>query len=137
MSLFKGASRSLVRVTARRALPVRDSRRAASSMTAESQQRVRAIIGPRPAFTDQLLLQLLSADLEHADPAVYDILQHVRVPPRLKLRSYVLTCMIGEEEAEALHQPHSLRELHVTGSSRCPRKCYAKWGVHSYMVEES
>merc|ERR1711977_307808 len=60
MSLFKGASRSLLRASAHRVAPVcaAGSRRAASSMTAESQQK------------------LLSANLEQADPAIYDILQN-------------------------------------------------------------
>merc|ERR1712093_728205 len=60
MSLFQGASRSLLRASARRVAPVcaAGSRRAASSMTAESQQK------------------LLSANLEQADPAIYDILQN-------------------------------------------------------------
>lgn len=57
MSLFKGASRSLARAAIGRARPVCGSRRTASSMTAESQQK------------------LLSADLEHADPQIWNILQ--------------------------------------------------------------
>lgn len=57
MSLFKGASRSVVRAATRRAAPICTARRAASS-AAESQHK------------------LLTADLEHADPAVYKILQN-------------------------------------------------------------
>jgi len=67
MSLFKGASRSLFRAAAtnRAAAPISGARRAASSttssrMTAESQQK------------------LLAANLEQADPAVFNILQNVR-----------------------------------------------------------
>lgn len=44
-------------------------------------------------------------------------------------------CDTGEEEAEALHQPHSLRKLHLPGRSRCAWQCYAKYDkilvVHS------
>ncbi|XMA13156.1 hypothetical protein WAI453_005947 [Rhynchosporium graminicola] len=58
MSCLRGSSGSLLRASVRRAAPFRGTRRFASSMTAaESQQK------------------LLSADLEHADPAIYDILQ--------------------------------------------------------------
>jgi len=57
MSLFKGASRSMA-MAARRTAPLCSIRRAASSMTVESQQK------------------LLAADLEHADPVVYKILQN-------------------------------------------------------------
>ncbi|KAL3424651.1 serine hydroxymethyltransferase [Phlyctema vagabunda] len=58
MSLLKGASRSVFRAAARRTAPVCGGRRAASTTSAEGQQR------------------LLAADLEHADPAIYDILQN-------------------------------------------------------------
>ncbi|PQE23959.1 putative glycine hydroxymethyltransferase protein [Rutstroemia sp. NJR-2017a WRK4] len=65
MSLFRGASRSLFRAAAtnRAAAPISGARRAASTtassrMTAESQQK------------------LLAANLEQADPAVFNILQN-------------------------------------------------------------
>jgi hypothetical protein len=35
----------------------------------------------------------------------------------------------GEEPPEALHQPHSLGELHLAGRSRCPRQCHAEYVV--------
>jgi len=63
MSFFQGACRSGLTAAVRRAAPVcrrevlPQWRRAASSMTAEGQQK------------------LLSADLEHADPAIFDILE--------------------------------------------------------------
>ncbi|RFU29922.1 hypothetical protein B7463_g6445, partial [Scytalidium lignicola] len=60
MSLLKGASRAALRATAFRAVPIRSSRCASTSASAvESQQ------------------QLLSSDLEHADPAVFEILEKV------------------------------------------------------------
>jgi len=55
MSLFKGASRSLVRAAACRAAPVCGSRRA-SSMTAESQQKV----CPRTYYTYSKLIEMSS-----------------------------------------------------------------------------
>ncbi|KAG0652250.1 serine methylase [Hyphodiscus hymeniophilus] len=58
MSLLKGTSRAALRAALRRPAPSCCTRRAASSMTAESQQK------------------LLSADLEHADPTVWNILQN-------------------------------------------------------------
>merc|ERR1712093_656795 len=60
MSLFQGASRSLLRASARRVAPVcaAGSRRQRRGLSIDGQQK------------------LLSADLENADPAIYDILQN-------------------------------------------------------------
>ncbi|KAG9229236.1 serine hydroxymethyltransferase-domain-containing protein [Amylocarpus encephaloides] len=58
MSLLRGASRCAFGGASRRVAPICCSRRASSSMTAESQQK------------------LLSTDLEHADPSIYSILQN-------------------------------------------------------------
>lgn len=33
----------------------------------------------------------------------------------------------GEEETKALYQPHSLRELHISGRSGCLRQSYAEY----------
>lgn len=79
MSLFKGASRSVIRATARRPAPVCIARRAISS-SIESQQKVCS----QGRFSWEIWLltrwtiKLLTADLEQADPAVYKILQNVR-----------------------------------------------------------
>ncbi len=61
--------------------------------------------------------QLLSANLEDADPAVYDILQKVGVLSEQRPRKFAIltqTPTIGEEAAETFHQPHTLREFHLT-----------------------
>lgn len=34
---------------------------------------------------------------------------------------------VGEETTEALHQPHSLRELHIAGGAGCVRQSYAEY----------
>lgn len=51
--------------------------RNASSMSAEGQQKVCEVFDVGLQLVNKLR-QLLSADLEHADPAVYGILQKVR-----------------------------------------------------------
>lgn len=75
--------------------------------------------------------QLLSTDLEHADPAVWEILQNVCN----SYSNYLLQSIriatdyigpIGEEKTKAFHQLDPLRKFHVTGCPRCSRKCYAK-----------
>ena len=55
--------------------------------------------------------KLLGADLEKADPTVYNIVQKVCgiVVWDLKTEANIIA---GETQTEALHQPHSLRELH-------------------------
>lgn len=55
------------------------------------------------------LLQVLSQDLEQADPTVFEIIKKVREqPPSLSLGVTInKTFGVGEKQAEALHQPHS------------------------------
>lgn len=36
----------------------------------------------------------------------------------------------GEETTEALHQPHSLRELHIASRARCLRQSHAEYEDH-------
>lgn len=50
----------------------------------------------------------------------------------LRIESVGLTASLrtGEEETKALYQPHSLRELHISGRSGCLRQShaeYARW----------
>ena len=55
--------------------------------------------------------KLLSANLEDADPAVYDILQKVGILNEQRPGKFAIltqTRTIGEETAETFHQPHTL-----------------------------
>ena len=55
--------------------------------------------------------KLLGADLEKADPTVYNIVQKVRGIDIYAQKTGANT-IAGETQTEALHQPHSFRELH-------------------------
>lgn len=55
--------------------------------------------------------KLLGADLEKADPTVYNIVQKVRGID-VCVRKTGINTIAGETQTEALHQPHSFRELH-------------------------
>lgn len=62
--------------------------------------------------------KLLSANLEDADPAVYDILQKVGILNEQRPGKFAIltqTWTIGEKTAETFHQPHTLRKLHIAG----------------------
>lgn len=39
---------------------------------------------------------------------------------------YPLTLEIGEKTSATFHQPHPLRELHITSCPRCAGQCHAK-----------
>jgi hypothetical protein len=70
--------------------------------------------------------KLLAADLEKADPTVYNIVQKVRGIIVWVLRTGT-NAIAGETQTEALHQPYSLRELHESGCAGCAWKCYAEY----------
>jgi hypothetical protein len=55
--------------------------------------------------------KLLGADLEKADPTVYNIVQKVR-GTAVRVEGTGTNTTVGETQTEALHQPHSFRELH-------------------------
>jgi hypothetical protein len=55
--------------------------------------------------------KLLGADLEKADPTVYNIVQKVR-GTAVRVKGIGTDTIAGETQTEALHQPHSFRELH-------------------------
>ena len=79
MSLLKGASRAAKRATSYRALSSCMNRRAASSIaSAESQHKVEQALAHLTSINANTE-QLLSVDLEHGDPAVYQILQNVNI----------------------------------------------------------
>lgn len=40
---------------------------------------------------------------------------------------------LGEEEAKALHQPDSFRELHIASSTGCLGQCHAKWAASCHI----
>lgn len=77
--------------------------------------------------TNGVQLQLLEQDLEHGDPQIYDILQKVSSTFVGMAGGPLLMTHIGKKPPEALHQPHSVGELHIPSRSRCSRKCDAKW----------
>lgn len=43
----------------------------------------------------------------------------------------------GEEETKALYQPHSFRELHISGRSGCLRESYAECALRSLVRAEN
>lgn len=145
--LFRGASRFL-RTVPRRSTYLQQSgapfRRCVSSLNVESQQKVRegsTPVAPESAPADKVAeQQLLASHLKEADPAMYEIIEnastllhlHPRGPSRwgeLQIEAGRLTApaRTGEEETKALYQPHSIRELHIPGRSRCPRESYAEY----------
>ena len=76
--------------------------------------------------------KLLGADLEKADPTVYNIVQKVCgiVVWDLKTEANIIA---GETQTEALHQLDSLGELHEPGCVGCARKCHAKYARIYYL----
>ena len=115
----------------------RPVQRMMASTSAESQHKVywQGAAESYRALTD--LLQLLAADLEEADPTVFEILQKVCSRLILILRSFFevnqregpLNLKIGENSAEAFYQPHPVRELHFPGSTRCFGQCDAEYAA--------
>ena len=70
-----------------------------------------------------MISKLLAANLEEADPAVYEILQRVRytlnhdsLNNKYK-RIFTDAWNVGEKKAETLHQSHTLRKLHIASST--------------------
>jgi hypothetical protein len=61
-------------------------------------------------------LQLLTLDLEHGDPQVYEILQKVSDAIAQSEKTAPNTA-VGKTSPEALHQPDSIGELHVASCS--------------------
>lgn len=79
--------------------------------------------------------KLLSADLEHADPAVFEIIRRVCEDAGL-CSGGCADYRVGETKTEALHQPHSLRELHKPGCAGCAWECYAEYAGRQYELGE-
>lgn len=123
-----------------------------SSLSVESQQKVRqeepaSVTSPEsPRANQSTDTQLLATHLKEADPAMYEIIENASLQPRRpplggfrgaeelgrfwprpKLTTW---CQTGEEEAEALHQPHPFRELHITGSAGRSRQSHAEYDDH-------
>lgn len=74
----------------------------ASGQSADSQHRVRLAIGSRKGKTALLTsIQLLSANLEEADPTMFDIIQKVPMPPYTQNATDARE--IGKKEAEAFY----------------------------------
>lgn len=89
--------------------------------------------------------QLLATHLKEADPAMYEIIENASLPLVAAAAAAATTSLgeanmlttldirTGEDKAKALHQPHPLRELHITGGARCPGQSNAKYehlGTH-------
>lgn len=72
--------------------------------------------------------QLLSAHLQQADPIMYDIIEKVRRNSTgpATVGDGMLTCGTGENQAKAVHQPDSVRELHLAGRARRSRESDAE-----------
>lgn len=142
--VLRGASRTLLRTVATRSrsLPQQSlaaSRRCVSSLNVESQQKVREpgstpVADESAPANQKTATQLLATHLKEADPAMYDIIENAssRIPPeRKREKNSMLTTFrhkrTGEEKTKALYQPHSLRELHITGGAGCPGQSHAKY----------
>lgn len=139
--LFRGASR-LLRSVPRRSSYLQQSgapfRRCLSSLNVESQQKVRegsTPVASESAPADKVAeQQLLASHLKEADPVMYEIIENASplsslLPVETRTESEGLTAPVrtGEEETKALYQPHSLRELHISGRSGCLRESYAEY----------
>jgi hypothetical protein len=123
----------VIRAATQRSASLCSARRAASSMTAESQQKV----------------------CRHRSLAIGAMLTStatLRRPRtcRSNRLGYSSTCNssysstrldsdsgVGETKTEALHQSYSLRKLHITSRSRCSWKCYAKYAPERRFIESS
>jgi hypothetical protein len=73
--------------------------------------------------------QVLSQDLEQADPTVYEIIQKVR---RLPLQNAGVgeadgARPPGEKQTEAFYQPYSLGKLYLASCPRRSRQCHAEY----------
>lgn len=121
---------SLLAVNAPRMLQ-RQWRGYASSL--DNQQKVSGAIDHLFWIPPKLTyLQLLSADLENADPTVYKIIEKVRrVACHCTIRRLHLVTMIGEEQTKAFHKSYPVGELHITGRTRCIRERHAKFVFQS------
>lgn len=74
----------------------------ASGQSADSQHRVRLVIGSRKGRTALLTsIQLLSANLQEADPTMFDIIQKVPLLPNTQNATDARE--IGKKEAEAFY----------------------------------
>lgn len=60
---------------------------------------------------------MLAEKLEQADPTIYEIVQNVRLTLCDFAGNAILNKSAGEKPTKALHQPHSLGELHLPGRS--------------------
>lgn len=93
------------------------ARRAQSSRSAEGQQKVqKSSESEGLPLTPASQLQLLTLDLEHGDPQVYEILQKVSDAIAQSEKTAPNTA-VGKTSPEALHQPDSIGELHVASCS--------------------
>lgn len=106
----------------------RPIRRSMASASAETQHKVwiRTSFSKLKANTSQLL----AANLEEADPAVFDILEKVcssRDPTAVLEIWQMLMHGLGEKKTEAFDKSYPLGEFHFSSGPGGFRECYAKY----------
>lgn len=123
------------------------TRRCVTTLNVESQQKVRedgpvsvASIPGSSLANQSTAQQALAAHLKEADPAMFEIIENASIHTHRSEREQdrteawkradVIFAVTGEEPTEALHQPHSFRELHITGCAGCIRQPHAEYDAH-------